>query len=74
VLPPSSPPEAIAALRTAIEAVNADKDYADEAIKTLGYAPSWVAGADTNNQVRHALSVSPEIRTFIADYVKSGRK
>ncbi len=74
VLPPNSPPAAIAALRNAIAELNNDKSYADEAIKTLGFAPEWVAGTDTNAQVRRALSLSPQMRSFIAAYVKNGKK
>ena len=43
VLPPNSPPAAIAALRDAIEELNHDPAYAQEADKTLGFAPEWVA-------------------------------
>ena len=74
VLPPNAPPAAVAALRDAVAALNNDKSYADEAIKTLGVAPEWVAGADTNAQVRRALTLAPEMRRFIADYVKNGKK
>jgi tripartite-type tricarboxylate transporter receptor subunit TctC len=74
VLPPSSPPAAIAALREAIAGLNDDTDYADEAMKTLGFAPQWVAGPNTNAQVRRALSITPEMRAFIAGYVKNAKK
>jgi tripartite-type tricarboxylate transporter receptor subunit TctC len=74
VLPPGSTPAAVAALRAAIAELNSDKSYADEAIKTLGFAPEWVAGSDTNAQVRRALTLTPQMRSFIADYVKSGKK
>jgi tripartite-type tricarboxylate transporter receptor subunit TctC len=74
VLPPNSPPPAIAAMREAIAALNDDKDYAAEATKTLGFAPEWVAGPDTNAQVRRALSITPQMRAFIADYVKNAKK
>jgi tripartite-type tricarboxylate transporter receptor subunit TctC len=74
VLPPNSAPAAIAALRAAIGELNDDKSYADEAIRTLGFAPQWVAGPDTNAQVRRALSITPQMRSFIASYVKSGKK
>jgi tripartite-type tricarboxylate transporter receptor subunit TctC len=74
VLPPSSPPAAIAALRDAIEELNNDKSYAEEASKTLGFAPEWVAGPNTNAQVRRALSITPQMRSFIASYVKNGKK
>jgi putative tricarboxylic transport membrane protein len=74
VLPPNSPPAAIAALRDAITALNDDKSYADEAIKTLGFTPQWVAGPNTNAQVRRALSITPEMRAFIASYVKNAKR
>ena len=74
VLPPNTAPAAIAALRDAIEALNADPDYAAEALKTLGYAPEWVAGEGTNAQVRRALSITPEMRSFIASYVKNAKR
>jgi hypothetical protein len=69
-----SPPAAIAALRDAIEELNNDKSYAEEASKTLGFAPEWVAGPNTNAQVRRALSITPQMRSFIASYVKNGKK
>ena len=74
VLPPNSPPAAVAALREAIAELNNDKDYADEAVRTLGYAPEWVAGEGTNAQVRRALSITPQMRAFIANYVKSAKR
>ena len=46
----------------------------DEAIKTLGFAPEWVAGPNTNAQVRRALSITPQMRAFIASYVKNAKK
>lgn len=74
VLPPNSPPLASAALRDAIEQMNNDKDYAADAVKTLGYAPEWVAGEDVSPRVRRAVSITPEMRSFIADYIKSAGK
>jgi tripartite-type tricarboxylate transporter receptor subunit TctC len=74
VLPPNAAPPAIASLRTAIDELNRDPAYADEAVKTLGYAPEWVAGEGTNAQVRRALSITPEMRTFIANYVKNAKR
>ncbi len=39
-------------------------------MKTMGYVPEYDAGPDTNDTVRAALTVRPEIRTFVADYIK----
>jgi len=68
-LPPGAPPAAVAAIRAALKKMNSDAEYAAEAIKTYGYAPSFYAEQDTDSKVRTALSVSQEVRKFIADYV-----
>ena len=40
----------------------------------MGFVPEFVAGPDTNKQVRQAIAISPEMRTFIADYVRRANK
>ena len=74
VLPPGAPAAAVAALRAAVLRLNDDKEHAEEAAKMIGFVPEWVAGIDTNAEVRAALTVSPEMRTFIADYVRRAPK
>ncbi|MPZ41727.1 MAG: hypothetical protein GEU95_27545 [Rhizobiales bacterium] len=69
-LPPGAPQDAVEALRAALERLNNDKEYHADAIKTLGFIPEYYAGADTSSRIRNALTVRPEIRTFVADYVK----
>jgi tripartite-type tricarboxylate transporter receptor subunit TctC len=70
VLPPGTPPAALAALRAAVLELNDDKEHAEEAARTIGFVPEWVAGPDTNTEVRSAITISPEMRAFIADYVR----
>ena len=36
----------------------------------MGFLPSWVTGAVTNAAVRAALALPPEMRAFIAEYVR----
>jgi tripartite-type tricarboxylate transporter receptor subunit TctC len=74
VLPPGSPPRAVEALRAAVLALNDDAEFAQEAMSALGYVPSYEAGPQTNRQVRAALTVSPEIRTFVLDSIKNAKK
>lgn len=74
VLPPGTPPAALAALRAAVLELNDDKEHAEEAARTIGFVPEWVAGSDTNTEVRAAITISPEMRTFIADYVRRAVK
>jgi tripartite-type tricarboxylate transporter receptor subunit TctC len=74
VLPPNTAGAAITSLRDGIVDLNNDKDYAAEAVRSLGYAPEWVAGEAVNAQVRRALSITPAMRSFIASYVKNAKR
>jgi len=74
VLPPGSPQGAVDALRTAVAALDGDKDYVEEAQKTLGFLPEWQTGPDTNTRVREGLSVRADTLSFLADYTKNGHK
>ena len=71
VMPPGAPPAALAALRSAIPRLNADKAYAEETEKTFGFVPQWEAGADTAVRARAAMSIEPRARTFLIDYMKN---
>jgi tripartite-type tricarboxylate transporter receptor subunit TctC len=74
VMPPGSPKAAADALRTAIARLNNDKEYAEDAMKTIQFVPHYETGADINEQVRRRLEVKPEIRTFVTDYIKAAKK
>jgi len=73
-LPPNAPPAAVGALRAAVLRLNADKAFAEDATRVMGFVPEYEGGADSNAQVRRVLTVRPQMRAFIADYLKSGRK
>jgi tripartite-type tricarboxylate transporter receptor subunit TctC len=74
VMAPKAPRPAIDTMRAALLKLNDDQAYADEAMKQIGYVPEYVAGPDTNRHVRQALNTTPEMRAFIADYVKKAGK
>ncbi len=74
VLPPGSPQVAIDALRAAVARLNGDPEFAAEAIKLIEFAPDYDTGADINERARSKLVASPEIRAFVADYIKSANK
>jgi tripartite-type tricarboxylate transporter receptor subunit TctC len=71
-LPPGTPPAAVEALRAAIVRLASDPAYVDEVVRTIGFVPDYETGPDTNRAVRQGLAVRPEVRAFIADYVKKG--
>jgi tripartite-type tricarboxylate transporter receptor subunit TctC len=70
VFPPGVPAAAVAALHAAVRRINGDKEHAEEALKTMGFVPEWITGPDTNAEVRAAVTMAPEMRAFIADYVR----
>jgi tripartite-type tricarboxylate transporter receptor subunit TctC len=73
-LPPGSPKAAADALRAAVLRLNQDKEFAAESIKTIEFAPDYETGADIGDRVRAMLVASPEVRAFVADYIKSAQK
>ena len=72
-MPPGSPQAAQDALRRALARMNDDPDYAKDAMKTMQFVPRYETGADINARVRRALTVSPEIRTFVTGYMRKGK-
>lgn len=71
LMPPGSPAAAADELRTAIEAMQKDPAYAEEAIKQFGYAPEYVADAGTSEAVRRALRVAPDVKAFLHSFMAS---
>jgi tripartite-type tricarboxylate transporter receptor subunit TctC len=74
VFPPGTPTAALQALGRAIVALDTDKDYAAEALSTIGYVPEWQTGPNVDDTVRKALSIPPEVRDFLVRYMKAAEK
>jgi tripartite-type tricarboxylate transporter receptor subunit TctC len=74
VMPPGSPPAAVAALRKAVRALNDDKDYAADAMTAMQFVPHYEVRDDMDQEVRERLTVPPEMRTFILSYMKKAEK
>ena len=47
---------------------------AAEAMNTIGFVPEWQVGPDVNQTVRSVLSMRPEVRSFLIDYIKAANK
>ncbi|MGZ6663085.1 MAG: hypothetical protein ACXVHL_37885, partial [Solirubrobacteraceae bacterium] len=73
-MPPGSPPAAVDALRAALARLNNDKDYAEEAMKIIQFVPQYETGPDINARIRKRLEVKPEVRRFVADYIRSAKR
>jgi tripartite-type tricarboxylate transporter receptor subunit TctC len=72
--PPGTPPAAREALADAVAKLNADKDHAADAMSIIGFVPEWQVGADVKETVRSVLSMRPEVRSFLIDYIKAANK
>ena len=70
-LPPGAPRAAYDALSRAIERLNHDKDFADEAMKVIQFVPEYPTAPDMSNRVRAMLVASPEMRAFVNDYMRN---
>ena len=69
VLPPHSPPAALAALQQAIGEMQNDPDYISDATKVFGYVPEYVADAGASERIRALLNVKPKVQEFIRNYI-----
>jgi len=73
-LPPGTPPAALAALRSAIEALDTDQDFAAEATRTIEFAPDYPTASDMSQKVRAMMVATPQMRDFINDYMRNPPK
>ena len=73
-MPPDSPPAAVAALRKALLALNDDKDYAADALTAIQFVPHYEVGDNLDQVVRDRLTIPPDTRAFIGDYMKKVAK
>jgi tripartite-type tricarboxylate transporter receptor subunit TctC len=71
VLAPGTPRAAYDAVSKAIERLNHDKEFAAEAVKTIEFAPDYPTAPDMSMTVRAMLHATPEMRTFINDYMRN---
>ena len=74
VFPPGTPKAAIDAVTAGFKGLETDPEFAAEGRKTFGFVPAFRSGPDTNEKIRSALTVSPETKAFIAQYVADAGK
>lgn len=73
-LPPGSPKDAVAALRLAMQRLAVDKDFIEEAQRTIGEAPEYITGDDANDDAKHLLTIEPSVRAFIVEYARKNER
>ena len=74
VMPPGVPKEAADDVRTAINQLNTDKAYGEDAMKTFGFVPEWTANAQVGDKIRKALVLDTSTREFLDKYIANPPK
>ena len=74
VFPPGAPAAAVAAMQEAVRRLGADKVYAEEALNILKFVPEYTAEPNLKQEVRELLSLTPEMRSALTDYMKAAKK
>jgi tripartite-type tricarboxylate transporter receptor subunit TctC len=74
LLPPGSPPEAIAALRQAFTALSKDEEFISEAKKVMRFHPRFEVGEEGERLKQKVLTASPELIDFIRQFIEQARK
>ena len=72
-MPPNTPPEAVAAIQSALNKMNDDPEYRADAMAAIKFSPRYVTDAKMEKLYRAKLSPEPRLRDFIHRYVEAGR-
>ncbi|HEX7232636.1 MAG TPA: hypothetical protein VF452_19765 [Candidatus Binatia bacterium] len=74
LLPPSSPNEAVAALRQAFAALSKDEEFLAEAKKAMRFQPRFDVGEDGERLRDRVLRAPDEVVEFVRQYIEQARK
>jgi hypothetical protein len=74
LMPPGSPPEAVAVLRKAFAALSHDEEFISDAKKVMRFHPRFETGEDGERLRQKVLSAPPELVDFIRQFIESARK
>lgn len=71
--PPGTPEEAIKSVRAAVSRLNTDADWRKAADKAFGFVPEYETGEDIQRQVMNMITIKPEVRKFILQFIERGQ-
>jgi tripartite-type tricarboxylate transporter receptor subunit TctC len=74
LMPPKAPPETIAILRQAFEALARDEEFLAEAVKTMRFQPRFEIGQAGELLFKRASQTSPEIINFLRQYIEQANR
>jgi len=74
VMPPGSPKAALSALRAAVHKLNKDPQFAKDSKKTVNFVPQYDIGETAEKIMEASSKLSPDVITFLKDYVAKVQK
>lgn len=74
MLPPNSPPEAVATLRQAVAALSKDADFIAESQKAMRFHPRFEVGEQGEKTFQRAAQIPAELLSFLRQYMEQGAK
>jgi hypothetical protein len=74
LLPPASPPAAVAAMRQAFTGLSKDEEFVGEAKKVMKFHPRFEVGEDGEKIREKVLRAPTEVIEFVRQYVEQVRK
>lgn len=74
LMPPGSPPEAVAALKLSVATLSKDDEYLADGVKVMRFRPRFELGASGDRLYKRATGISPELAKFIRQFIEQERK
>jgi tripartite-type tricarboxylate transporter receptor subunit TctC len=73
VMPQGSPAAAVSALKSALLAVDQDKDFQQDALTTIKFVPKYETDAEKERLFHEKLDPDPRIKAFVDQYIEEGK-
>ena len=74
LMPPKAPPETVAILRKAFDALSRDQDFLQEAIGAMRFQPRFEVGEAGERLFKQASAAAPEIVNFLRKYIDEANR
>ena len=74
LMPPKAPPETVAILRKAFDALSRDQDFLQDAIGAMRFQPRFEVGEAGEKLFRQASAVSAEVVNFLRKYIEEANR
>ena len=74
IMPPGSPPEAVATLRQAFAALSRDEQFVADAKKVMKFHPRFETGEEGERLRQKVLQMSPELIDFVRQFIEQAKK